>query len=162
MKEIILNKKAKFYKNHLKFTAFIDDEDFDKVNQYNWHYWSDGKRIEYARGTVNGKEIYMHNFILGIKGVDHINHNGLDNQKHNLRITNHHQNMMNQRPPNGKTSPYKGVSWNKERKKWEGKIMFNKKNTFIGYFSDEKTAAIAYNAKAQELFGEYAYLNVIT
>lgn len=90
--------------------------------------------------------------------VDHINHDCLDNRKSNLRICTHAENARNKRPVIG-TSKYKGVYWDKTNKKWEAHIRKGKDVKYLGQFKCEKKAALAYNEKAKELFGEFAYLN---
>jgi len=92
--------------------------------------------------------------------VDHINHNGLDNRKANLRPATCAQNNYNSRHfRKSKSSKYRGVNWNKQRKKWFALINYNKKEKFIGAFKDEKQAAKAYDKAAKKYHGEFASLN---
>jgi hypothetical protein len=91
--------------------------------------------------------------------VDHIDGNGLNNQKNNLRLCSSAQNARNRRPTSKPYSKYKGVSWHKRNKKWEVRIAKSGKSTYLGTFEDELEAALAYDRKAEELFGEFAYLN---
>ena len=91
--------------------------------------------------------------------VDHIDGNGLNNRKSNLRICTKAQNVHNSRPRTNTSSKYKGVFWNKANKKWSATIHKGDKWTYIGGFDDEKEAARAYDRKAAEFFGEFAYLN---
>jgi len=93
--------------------------------------------------------------------TDHINHNGLDNRKSNLRVCTDAENGRNKQRQKGGTSIYKGVCWHKAKKKWVAQIKFEGKNMHIGYFTDdkEKEAARAVDAKAKVLHGEYALLN---
>lgn len=144
--------------------ALVDDEDYEYLNQFKWCAHKECNTYYAVRNAKNnGKWFtqYMHNLIIGIIGVDHKNHEGLDNQKHNLRIANKSQNAMNNRPLENMTSKYKGVSWFKERNKWRCTITPSGKSVHIGYFIDEVEAAKAYNEKAKELFGEFANLNII-
>ena len=90
---------------------------------------------------------------------DHINHNGLDNRKQNLRNCTITQNNANSRSARGASSKYKGVSRNKKRKKWAAYIKKGKKQTRIGFFEDETEAAIAYDKAAKKYHGEFANLN---
>jgi hypothetical protein len=104
----------------------------------------------------------MHREILNASDgmeCDHINHNGLDNRKVNLRLCTHQQNCFNKKPQPNNTSKYKGVAWNDESKKWQASIMHNGRKIHIGYYDYEADAAIAYDDYAAELFGEFAYLN---
>lgn len=90
---------------------------------------------------------------------DHINHNGLDNRKNNLRTCTRQQNTHNQKPRKKGTSKYKGVDWNKRQKKWRARIYYRGKCHYLGYFNNEIDAALTYDKKAKELFGEFACLN---
>ena len=91
--------------------------------------------------------------------VDHIDHNGLNNQKYNLRIATHSQNCQNRRPCKNSSSKYRGVCWHKKNKKWTAHIKIDKKTIYLGIFESEEDAAMAYDAKAKELHGEWTYLN---
>ena len=93
--------------------------------------------------------------------VDHINHNKTDNQPCNLRYITRQQNLMNRTKQTRRqtSSQFKGVHLQKKTGKWKGQIRFNKIPIHLGTFSDEEEAALAYDRKAQELFGEYAVLN---
>lgn len=105
----------------------------------------------------------MHQMLLKVNRnseIDHIDGNGLNNQKANLRECSRSQNNMNQHKTSG-TSKYKGVYYHKLRKKWSAFITLNRKAMYLGLFSSEIEAAEAYNTKAKELFGAFAYLNEI-
>jgi len=83
--------------------------------------------------------------------VDHINHNGLDNRKSNLRVATRWQNAQNRRKTSKRTaSIYKGVSWNKRDKRWFAEIRVNDKCRDLGYFEDETAAAKAYDEAARK------------
>lgn len=148
--------------------ALVDDEDFERVNQYRWcahHYYYGWRAVRSIRKS-NGKQTsqYMHRFIMDTPKelqTDHENHNGLDNQKHNLRNCTQSQNNMNRKiQQQRKTiSRFKGVVWHKRTKKWEARIGLNGKLIHIGYHTNEIEAAKAYDEKAKELFAEFAYLN---
>jgi len=140
--------------------ALVDDEDFEKLNQYKWHVY----KIGYIYARVSKKYTYMHRLIMDArKGmeVDHINHDKLDNQKSNLRICTRQQNEHNQKPQKNGSSQYKGVCFHKSRNKWQAMIRFNGIKQYIGCYPTEAEAAHAYNLKATELFGEFAFLNEI-
>ena len=92
--------------------------------------------------------------------VDHINRNGLDNRRPNLRIVTPQQNSWNTRLGIGRgRSKYKGVSQDKDVRKWRASICIDKKLKHLGYFTDEKQAAEAYDKAAKKHRGEYAFLN---
>jgi len=92
--------------------------------------------------------------------VDHINHNGLDNRKANLRLATHSQSACNRRKSSAKTwSKYKGVSWRISDKRWSAAIGINNRAKWLGLFTDEISAAKAYDAAARKYHGEFASLN---
>ena len=105
----------------------------------------------------------MHREILGITdpkiNVDHLDGDGLNNQRSNLRVCTDSQNGANRGKQKNNKSGYKGVHWNKKTKKWAAQIQYHKKVLNLGYYSDIIEAAKAYDKKALELFGEFARLN---
>ena len=145
--------------------AIVDDEDYEYLMQWKWHA-SKSHRVWYAARfeMIDGrhKMIFMHREIIktpeGME-TDHKDNNGLNNKRGNLRACTHTDNIRNQRPQPGRTSPYKGVHWCKRDRRWRTKIIFEGKYVCIGDFVDEICAAKAYDEKAKELFGEFAYLN---
>ena len=148
------------------FTALVDDEDFERVNQYKWLLHKSNKsKVLYVYSTKNNNKtaLKLHRFIMNITSpkihIDHINDNGLNNQKSNLRICTNQQNTSNKRKIEGFTSKYKGVSWSKRLNKWRATIFYFYKQTHLGDFNSEEEAARAYNVKAKELFKEFARLN---
>jgi hypothetical protein len=141
--------------------ALIDADDYYRLVKFPWHAIV-GNSTFYATGTRNGKGVVMHREIMNTPDdlvVDHIDRNGLNNCKANLRLCTPTQNRRNAASVFGSISRYKGVTWKKSRKKWFAEIQFNKKRYSLGYFEDEIAAAKAYDKKAKELFGEFAYLN---
>ena len=145
--------------------ALVDDEDFERINQYKW-YANNEHGIWYAIRSIrktNGKQTIqrMHRIIMDAPNgfeTDHVNHDGLDNRKRNLRICTHAENQHNRKLQDG-TSKFKGVSWHEATKKWQAKITSNGKLIHLGVYDNEITAALAYNIKAKDLFGDFVYLN---
>lgn len=160
MKQVILNKVNTKSPNYRKFAALVDDEDYGKINQFNWYAFKE-KHTLYAATHIQNKLIFMHNFIMGFKDVDHINGNGLDNQRYNLRKATNQQNCMNRQSRRNSSSKFKGITWYKPTKKWKAQIVLNNEHIHLGMFNSEIEAAKAYNQKAKELFGEFARLNII-
>ncbi len=143
--------------------AIVDDEDYEYLNKYKWGFHRT-KTNNYAISSHRGIDLKMHRLILGLtkgdkKEVDHINRNGLDNRKENLRLCTRQQNCYNRQPQHGRTSKYKGVSWFAESKKWRALIMNNGILIHLGLFENEIDAVRVYDKAAKELFGEFAYLN---
>ena len=148
------------------YTAIVDDDDYEELSQYNWQVT--GKNIKYARrcgrvsdGELQNKSIFMHRQIMKPQNdmaVDHINFNGLDNRRSNLRVCTNQENTRHSRVQ--KKRHYKGVSKLKDGN-WMAIIIVNGKSIYLGYFPTEEDAALAYNKKAIELFGEFACINDI-
>lgn len=160
MKEIQLSKRGK---NRGKYVALVDDEDYERINQFNWCAVKMGNSIYAVRNVrldVNTrKTIYMQWEIMGGKSVDHIFGVGLNNQKSNLRFCTKQQNSMNNNPYKNSSSKYKGVSWFKQTKKWMSNIRINNKQIYLGLFVNEIDAANMYDTAAKKYFGEFARLN---
>jgi hypothetical protein len=143
--------------------ALIDDDDYDEISKHKWHLYSNRYAARSIR--VDGKNIFilMHRVIMDAPKhleVDHINGNGLDNRKENMRLCTHLQNTWNRTKKTG-THRYKGAVFHKRVGKWYAYIKISKKCVHLGVFLDEKDAARAYNNAAIENFGEFACLNVI-
>lgn len=147
-----------------KGIALVDDEDYEMLIKYKWHLSINKYASTNIKINNEWKQKSMHRLIMkepiGLQ-IDHINHDGLNNQKNNLRIVINSQNQMNKQKRENCSSKFKGVYWHKGIKKWTSSICVNKKRSHLGYFKNEEEAAIAYNKKANEFFGEYAYLNEV-
>ncbi len=143
--------------------ALVDNEDFKRLSKFNW-YIHKGRNTLYARRNIKprGRKLYMHRDImkpLNKTLIDHINDNGLDNRRCNLRFCTPAQNIVNSYGRQNRTSKYKGVSWCKNIKKWEAFVTVNYKKIGLGYFASEQKAAIARNIAIIKYFGEFARLN---
>jgi len=164
MKEIQLNKFHRT-KNYMKFKALVDDDDFDKVNSYNWTVQvRHNASLFYAGRRVGEDLILMHRFIMGVGKeycIDHIDGNGLNCQKNNMRIATTSQNNMNKTGNKNASSIFKGVSFHKNKNKWQVIIGHKNKLYHLGYFDNEIEAALTYNRSAVIRFGKYARLNII-
>lgn len=148
--------------------ALVDDEDFEFLNQWKWRILRGrhtcyakrhGPRFAGARPTI-----LMHRSLLnaptGLQ-VDHINGDGLDNRRLNLRLATNAQNGQNQRPRTDGTSRFRGVSWNTKAHKWVATICFHQQVRCLGYYDTEIEAARVYDKMAGFLFGEFARLNLV-
>lgn len=145
--------------------AIVDDEDFDKVNQYRWHLGNNGYIKTFVGGRKHAKCILLHRLIMDPADdleVDHRDGDKLNNCRANLRISTRNQNARNLRRHKQFSSRFKGVSWNNDRQSWDAGITVNSCGVYLGQFYSEIQAAQAYNEAALKYFGEYASLNEIT
>lgn len=144
--------------------ALVDDGDYAELSQYKWHIKNNRGTlyVQRTKSRLLGKgSVLMHRQIMSApKGqqVDHINHNGLDNRRDNLRICSNAENQHN-RLSFGGTSKYKGIYWEKRRGKWRAEIKTGESRKYLGSFLSEIDAAKEYDKAAIELYGEFAYLN---
>jgi len=143
--------------------ALVDDSDYEWINQWKWYLNKRGKSRYAKRGVWKNNKvgyISMHRLILNAPigvCVDHVDNNGINNQRHNIRLCTYQQNCFN-RISNNK---YKGVTNRWKTKKYESSIKFNGKLIHLGTFATPEEAAIAYNEMAIKLFGDFAKLNAL-
>lgn len=151
MKEIQLTKGK---------VTIIDDGDFEMLSAFKWHAvkW---RHVYYAQAWINGGEMSMHRFLLAAKReeiADHINGDGLDNRRENLRLVPPAVNRLNSRLSRNNTSGFKGVYLQKKTGKWtamigtrtNGKLV----STHLGTFATPEEASAAYQAAVRERYGE--------
>lgn len=145
--------------------VFVSDEDFSVVSGSKWFFRKIG-RCEYAaRWVRNGAtgtrhRQYLHRFLVpGHEQVDHIDGNGLNNVRENLRgVTQHENPMAFKRKRNGASSSFRGVH-RLPSGKWSSAIRFCGKTYRLGTFEQEGAAARAYDSAARRYFGEFASPN---
>lgn len=155
--------------------ALVDDEDFDFLNQWKWHAKVNGKKrngfyavrsfhFRKSSGEHTCRTVFMHRVLMGVDDksyreieVDHIDHNGLNNTKINLRKSSRSQNCINRRKNNIKK--YRGVT-KLLSGNFQATIKINQKSLSLGAFKNIDDAAKAYDSKAKELFGQFAILNL--
>lgn len=154
-------------------STLVNSEDYRTfdLGSYNWSPLIRRSTI-YAKTHKNNKTILLHRLIMGLLDaprsvlVDHIDHNGLNNYKTNLRIVNNIGNTRNSRKHLSakNTSAYKGVSFvrNNNTNPWAARIhLSNGRNKYLGHYRTQEEAARSYNEAATEYYGTMAYLNVI-
>jgi hypothetical protein len=148
--------------------ALVDDDLFEYLNQWKWCANNKNGKFYVVRNITVSKNkqnsIFMHRFIMKPdKGmvIDHLDGNPLNNQKNNLRICTHAENMRNSKISINNKSGYKGVSYQEDRNNYRASIKFNNKKINIGDFIDPIDAARAYNAAALKYHGEFAHINKI-
>ncbi len=155
---------------HKELYAIVDDEDYDILMNNRWcangkkdkdgvYHWYAERGVS-RKALCKGKKhltIWMHRQIMEAPDedeVDHINGNGLDNRRENLRVCTHKQNHLGKHTGWGK-SKFKGVMWDKKTEKWVAYIHLD-----LGSFDTEEEAAGAYNKAAALNYGEYASMNI--
>ena len=139
----------------------VDTADHPWLDGFNWHAdWNKDTQSFYAKRRENGKPVYMSREILGCgpdELAEHENHDTLDNRRKNLRKATYSQNTANQKHRPDNASGHRGVYW--ADGKWRAQIRHNGKLLNLGRFVSLQQAAMAYNEKAKELYGEFATLN---
>lgn len=146
------------------YVAIADDCDADLLAQYKWHVLKVTDSHIYA-SCKRGSRLLMHRVVMAaLKGesVDHINGNTLDNRRSNLRVCTHAQNMANRRNVRSSASGFKGVSYNKRKRRWMASIGGHapgQKRSYLGSHKSPEAAAAAYDIAAVLKYGEFACLN---
>jgi hypothetical protein len=143
------------------YEAVIDAADVPLVDGFNWSAVV-RKQTVYAVGSIcdgqKWRNTRMHRVILGGAGgleVDHIDGNGINNRRGNLRVATHAQNTRNQRTHSDNASGFKGVSWDKAARKWRADITLNGLRRNLGRFATPEAAHAAYVVASEDLHGEF-------
>lgn len=144
------------------YVAIVDDADYDAVVAIGPWVASvqKGARLVYAiRSSRGDGPILLHRFLTGWPLTDHINNDGLDNRRSNLRPATHAQNMWNQRPNRNTASGFKGVHQSNRSGRWRARLRKGDADYHLGYYDTAREAALAYDEAARRLFGEFARPN---
>ena len=160
MKEIQLTKG---------YVAQVSDKDYAKVNQFKWYAKVDRRnsiRTVYAHRAVSKADgtktmQNMHNFIMGAKGIDHEDSNGLNNQRYNLRPATSNQNNRHRKMNSNNTSGYKGVTWDKESMKWKASVQVDGRTVNLGRFPDLLDARDAADSGRLKYHKDFAMTNAM-
>lgn len=144
--------------------VILDRNDYERIKDFNW-FRSSHKTVSYAvvcLKTERGwRSVRMHRYITNCPStqeVDHINNNGLDNRRCNLRVCDPTDNCKNRRLRSDNTSAYKGVH-QRYNGRWQARIVLDGKRISLGHFASALEAAKAYNQAAICHYGEYASTN---
>jgi hypothetical protein len=144
--------------------ALVDRANIDAIAEHRWCAWRNWCTF-YALTTIHLPDgsrttLRMHQLLIpGTEHVDHVNGDGLDNRRANLRAASTAENAHNQRKPRNNTSGFKGVYFDKIKGKWKARIMIDGRQISLGYHFDPETAASAYDSAAREHHGAFATLN---
>lgn len=150
--------------------ALVDDEDFDKLVKFKWQLNRNiGVDLEYAARNVvleSGRtKVFMHRIIMGASRkelIDHRDLNGLNNQKYNLRVCTHSQNLQNRRYGKKTKGGYKGVYYiGTKGTPWRAQIKVGGRSIVLGTYRTSREAAMEYNRFATQHFGQFARPNPI-
>ena len=146
--------------------AIVDDDDYERVMQFKWFAQRTERGTWYAGrhlgSRTNRTRIMLHRFLMSARSgqnVDHVNLDGLDCRRSNMRFASRSQNAANRRRLSSNTSGYKGVTYCAQSHKWRADITFENRQRNLGRFSTPEEAAAAYDDTARELFGAFARLN---
>ncbi len=145
--------------------TMVDDSLYEGLCQFRWNAFPSNKRLYYVsrprlKGEVGPPRIQMSRFLMGAQSgqfIDHVNGNTLDNRIENLRFCTQQQNSLNRGKRKNCASAYKGVS-RAYGGRWHSIIYFGGSRTVLT-FDTEVEAAIAYDAAAKKLHGDFARLN---
>jgi HNH endonuclease/AP2 domain len=146
------------------YEAIIDAADAAFVGQWNWFALPKTNTVYAARWGREGepRTVRLHRVLLDPPqdlGIDHVNRNGLDNRRGNLRLATRSENMWNSAIQVNNTSGFKGVSWVKRDKKWAASIRVFGKTNYLGYFETAEQAHEAYARASAEMHGEFGRLS---
>jgi hypothetical protein len=159
---VIVDERARIPLTHGHFTT-IDTADYDLANRYLWCAHKD-RNTFYAITNIRRSDggwthLKLHTLLAGYNETDHRDGNGLNNTRANMRDASTSQNGANKVKRTGTTSRFKGVSWNKQVGKWRVCIRIDGKVKHLGYYTDEVSAALAYDAAARKYHGEFGRYN---
>jgi hypothetical protein len=143
---------------------FVDDEDYERLNQHTWWLDKDGYAVRGIPHPIEGRprtKSRMHREVMGLgfgdpREVDHRFGIRTDNRKSELRVCARGQNKLNRAGSSKSLSGLKGVKWKPRKKRWEAYIQLNRKRTYLGSFATAEEAHEAYCKAAPIIHGEFA------
>ena len=147
-------------------SALVDEADYEALSRHKWCAHQQSQRCYAVRNALTASgwtTVGMHRVVLNAPAgleVDHVNGNGLDNRRANLRVATTAQNQHNRQKRRGKCR-YKGVIWDATRGRWRPRIVVSGRHMYLGIFADPIDAALAYDLAAIANFGEFACPNFL-
>ncbi len=151
-------------KGILRGTIIIDKEDYDLVKNYQWHIENSRRDLQYGQTTIRGvtpiKTMRIHRMLMPDSiQIDHINHNGLDNRRCNLRACNNRENNCNKNFQMNSKSGYTGIRYNEKVGSYYVRIMVHKKEISLGHYKTLEEALEARKQGEIRYFGDFRYIN---
>lgn len=144
--------------------AIVDDDDFAALAKHKWTaQFNKSRTVVYAIRESRAGRVYMHRLLAGAgrgEVVDHVNRNGLDNRRKNLRLVTRGQNKLNSPLPKNNKSGFRGVTFDAKKNRWRAFIGYGGALHYLGSFENVEDAARAYDEAATLHHGEFANLNL--
>ena len=149
-------------KGNLRGSIIIDKEDYDIMKVHQWHIDNSRRNLQYAQTTIKSsippKTLRMHRLLMpDSPQIDHINHNGLDNRKENLRACNNRENNCNKNFQRNPKSGYTGIRYNEKVGSYYVRIMVHKKQISLGHYKTLEEALEARRQGEIKYFGNFRY-----
>lgn len=152
MKEILLTRG---------FVALVDDEDYESLSRFKWYAHPGGRSVWYAARGSKNRVLFMHTQLLVAKGAMHLDGNGLNNQRHNLKKGSQAKNLQGVcTKRKGSSSRFRGVSFRSDISKWRAYLRVNGRQITVGFFLSEKKAAKARDRVAVKYWGTDCQTNM--
>ena len=145
-----------------QFTVLYDEDDHERISKYKWSVLKTKHNQFYTTAYINQKNTKMHNYVMGVTGIDHMDGNKLNNQKANLREATSKQNARNRGKMPHNKSGFKCVSWNNSLRLYKVEVSTGGEHYFGGWFRNKYLAAIKANEMLIKHHGEFASLNILT
>lgn len=151
--------------------ALVSPEDAPRVLAHKWSYHTGTKgkgyacrnlRVVLANGAIKQRTMLLHRFVIDAAPdveIDHVDGDGLNCQRHNLRVATRAQNVANTGPRRNGRMAYKGVYFRSDRNRYRAEITIDGKRRDLGTYPTAAQAAVAYDAAAYAAWGEFAYMN---
>ena len=147
------------------FVAFVDEHDYPTVEAIRWNLRRNSRsKTTYAYGYSRTLKtnVFMHKMVMQDpfgQNVDHVDGNGLNNRRKNLRLASGSENCANRDPHSPSKHGFRGICAARRKGVWVAKVKFHGRSIHIGTFSTKEAAALAYDSKVRELWGEFAKTN---
>lgn len=157
--------RGKGHRPRIVAYATVDEADFGLVSSHRWFLVVQKKfLVRYARahlGYRNGRcvQCRMHQLLVKAAQVDHVNRDGLDNRRSNIRPASGQQNIANQGLRRTSKTGYRGVRYVSRDELFQARLVTGKKEVSLGYFANKHEAAFAYNCASRIVFHEFAFMN---